>query len=413
MDQLHADCERVAHQYLIDTVDNAIRDLVDNGIMDIDEERFLSQHLPSHLSWASDYQVINEKYMEIVLTAEQLDEYRESRRINSPGFIGGGFGIQGAAQGMAVAAAANVAIGVAHGIFNAGATVLSTIGDIHKKSMLYKDSNTIEHLSASIYRLVFQVHLTIVDIVNARHPTKVFYDVSSEDLAASNGLQENVSKGRITGDKSASILIEAMTLNPYEPSLYDLWLERFGDADCKLEDAANYFGIATLPERKRAMVSRRMDGVSLMDNEELDAYLSEIILYAQSLGIKNANHIISDICATTKKESLIKKRDAYISKCIQNGWRVTNISKTSFTITDRSFSLSILKFIAWLCLLFMMMVFLALPFGIVSKAFFMLIVFSAAIYHFRQWRGITLVGSMDYEKGNIYVTKKGEAYKTL
>lgn len=284
MDQLHASCNPVVQQYLVDVIDKAIRDLVAHGVMDIDDDQFLNQHLLPHSSWKEDFAEIDDKYLEIALKAEELNAYRTARRENRGGVIGGGFGLEGAAQGVAVATAANMAIGVVHGIIDVGDKVLSSMGDAEKKAKLYSDHHTTTHLAESVYRLIFQVHFALVDIVNNRQPNRPFDNVSEEDGAKAKGLLENISKGRITGEEVDACLIQALRLNPFEPALYALWLDRHGDVDGNLERIAQYFGGQGLSDNKRKMLLQHKESLKFSSPEECTASLANFEQYAHLIG---------------------------------------------------------------------------------------------------------------------------------
>lgn len=439
MDQLHTDCEHVAHGYIAGIIDYAIRDLVNYGIMDVDEDRFLNQYLPPHLTWTSDYHIIDDKYMEIVLSSEKLDEYRSLRRENSPGLIGGGFGIQGAAQGIAVATAANVAIGLAHGVFNLGAKALSAIGDAQNKAILFSDNSTVEHLSASIHRLVFQVHFAIVELVNSRSGAIIFDDVSEEDRATSNGLYENVKKGRIVGDKSDECLIGALAINPYEPLLYSLWFDRHGDADGRLEVVAKFFGIDSVTEHKRKLIYNCLDKLRLSHAVDNKPCLTEVEQYAHSLGVINVCDLIPDIIALTEqidlahrtvngqlyvtneeadsarvieiniRDELIERRDQYIKLSTSNGWIATNINEDGFTLSNCKHKVAI-----FITTLFVSMFLLLAPLAWLNVPGALIpIALLASWYITTKVVCTTLIGSMSYVNGRILITNNGKVHKLL
>ncbi len=75
--------------------------------------------------------------MEIELTGEQLDEYRTLRRQTRGRIIGGGFGISGAAKGIATAGLANMTIGAAHGAVNLVGKGITSITNSNKKHKIY------------------------------------------------------------------------------------------------------------------------------------------------------------------------------------------------------------------------------------------------------------------------------------
>ena len=283
MDQLHLNCTKVAQQYLDGPIDQAIRNLVSIGIMDIDDERFRNKFLAPYRTWEHDFAEVDDKYLAIILKAEELAKYKAARREDrGGGIVGGGFGLEGAAAGMAVATAANVAIGVVGGVFNLGADALSAMGDGMQKWSLYNDSNTKNHLAESIYRLVFQVHLAIVDAA-AQHQKNVYEKISDEDRLKAKSLFVNLSKGRIAGDIAESYLIESISLNPFEQSSYFLWLDLYGDVDGHLSNVAVHFGIREVSDRKRQMLLQHKETLKVSTAEECEASLIDLENYAKNI----------------------------------------------------------------------------------------------------------------------------------
>lgn len=263
LDQLVANCTLVAREYLDYSIDIAIRDLVTFDVMDIGDEYFIKHYLMHWFNWDVEFKVIGDKYLEIVLNPHEFDQYKSANDGNSGGVIGGGFGLEGATQGFVIATAANLALGLVHGFVSGLGEAVISMGETHKKSKLFKDPYTNNYLSDCIYQLVFKVHYAVIDAINDRQPNRLSGNVSEEDYLKAKSLLENISKGRITGDQSDALLIDALILNPYEPELYYFWLNRHSDSDKKLECLAEYFGVLSLLVRKREidLVARTFDSV--------------------------------------------------------------------------------------------------------------------------------------------------------
>jgi hypothetical protein len=251
LDHLIANCTLVAQEYLDYGIDIAIRDLVTFDVMDIGDEYFIKHYLMHWFNWEADFKVIGDKYLEIVLNPHEFNKYKSTNDGNSGGVIGGGFGLEGATQGFVIAAATNLALSLAHGVVSELDKAVNSIGETHKKSKIFKDPHTKNYLSDCIYQLVFKVHYAVIDAINDRQPNRLSGNVSEEDYLKAKSLLENISKGRITGDQSDALLIDALILNPYEPELYYFWLNRHNDADGKLQCLAEYFGVQSLLVRKR------------------------------------------------------------------------------------------------------------------------------------------------------------------
>lgn len=112
-------------------------------IYDIDARQFFEEfYQRRYFHWEEDFGEVQDSYMSIRLKQKQLDEYRTMRRQTRSRWVGGGFGIGGALKGAAKAGAMNMASGALHGLFNAGAKVLSMADESNKKSSLYRNAKS-------------------------------------------------------------------------------------------------------------------------------------------------------------------------------------------------------------------------------------------------------------------------------
>lgn len=107
MDDIHSKCTDQFIPMLRETAEIAVQDIVAHGIYDIDLELF-GDYMGNHVTWDEDFAVIDDKYMGIVLKADELDAYRTQRRESRGRWVGGGFGFSGAVKGAMQAGAMNI-----------------------------------------------------------------------------------------------------------------------------------------------------------------------------------------------------------------------------------------------------------------------------------------------------------------
>jgi len=286
MDELHVKFSQVAKTYLETPIDIAIRDLVEIEVFDVDDEFFLKKYLSPHISLEEGFGVIDDKYMEIVLKAEELEAYRQASRSNSSGVMGGGFGVEGAVTGVAAATAVNLFLGAVGGAINAGSKSLSALGDEQKKSKLYNSPDTREHLANIIRRLTFQTHFAYIDAIREYHPEIEFKNVPSENIIRSKAILKNLHMGRITAEKIENNLIDALRLNPYDFSLYTYWVDSYGDSDGNLEGIAQFYGVRELSEYKKKLFLKNKETLNFDTLEEFTSSLGSLKKYAQSIGFQ-------------------------------------------------------------------------------------------------------------------------------
>lgn len=266
IDQLCYELPNITQKYLIGTVDTAIRDLIKLGITDISDELFISQYVIPHLSWKDDISELDDKYMKIILDSAQYEDYRQSTFDNSGRIMGGGFGVEGVVAGMAIATAANLAIGAVSGVFNTANNNLNSIAAKKLKADLFIDSQTRANLADSIYRLVFQVHLAVVDVIREKIDHILYEDVSELNRSKANAIFENIKKDRIPEKDIQKSLLDIIRLNPYIEDLYSFWIDKYGDSDKELWTIAKYYGIRVVNDSKEEIKTNDSNFISF-DND--------------------------------------------------------------------------------------------------------------------------------------------------
>lgn len=250
IDSLHENCSSIFYsQYLNEAIEQAIADLVTYNIFDVNESVFMDKYLSDHFTWGDDWEEIDKQYLEIVLNAKELDDYRASRREGRGKWVGGGFGLSGAVKGSLQAGAINLAAGAAHGAFNLAAKGFSMVGDTIKKEKLFNNPKTKENLTLAVYMQIYFVHYAVVSAITDKSSTKI-YMPSSHDIDSAKSILENIQKNRVTADKVKELLAKAIALNPYNSSLYECWFEKYMDASGQLERIACFFGEDTITIKK-------------------------------------------------------------------------------------------------------------------------------------------------------------------
>lgn len=197
-------------------IDDAIEKLADRNIFDIDSEYFTATYFKRYDTWSPAHERIAEQYAEIVCSTAEMDAYRTTRRQNSGQVIGGGFGLDGVVQGLAVAGAANLAIGAAHGLFNLVAKGLRSIGDSGKKNQIFVEPQTKAALVSGLEKSVLNVHLSLLDALDASTDISSNYQrVSISDQDKALRMLRNLQRGALSNANPGSVLTQVLTLDPY------------------------------------------------------------------------------------------------------------------------------------------------------------------------------------------------------
>lgn len=184
-----------------------IKDLIEHSIFDIDEDQFFEKYQATVrerdlLSPLAEFLVLIER-PELALSA------------SGGGIIGGGFGLEGAAQGMAIAAAANLLTGTISAA-NANARRAT---DKQKIANFIKRGDTRRRVFETISAVALAAQDVFLEILQVK--TGVYIERPSlDDEKKAKAIVRNVAKGRLPAETMQAALLEAIKLNPYDPLAY-------------------------------------------------------------------------------------------------------------------------------------------------------------------------------------------------
>lgn len=147
---------------------------------------------------------VYDRYAEVVMDEEELNEYRKARREGRARWQGGGFGLAGALSGAVTAGALNLVMGAGHMVFNAIGRTFSSIATSFKLSKIYDDPNTCKTLLKGLRLSVFNLHFALVcclDELDIDHvPASGL--VTPEEHRQGEAILSNVDKLPTEDDKS-------------------------------------------------------------------------------------------------------------------------------------------------------------------------------------------------------------------
>lgn len=242
-ESIEQNLNRISNEYLIKTADAAVADLISNAIFDIDDGAFLHQYEQERLSWTEDIASINQEYLAIALGEEAYNEYQASKRSSSGGIIGGGFGLEGAAAGMAIATAANVALGTAASLASSLAKGLNSYANKISIQTLFNREETKRQLARAVFRLVFNAHYAVAELINSRNDTKVLEVVGAEDSLKSKAITNNLTKSRVPDGHISNCLASALGLDPFNHDIYAQWKRYYESQSDEADRACAFFGV--------------------------------------------------------------------------------------------------------------------------------------------------------------------------
>lgn len=255
IEDVHRDCFDKGNETIAIGIDEAINIIISYGIYDIDFENFISNYYSKYYDWPDVFDEVDMQYLKIVYDAEQLDEYRTQRRQNRGRWVGGGFGLEGAMKGALTAGAMNMTTGALHGLANIGGKLISSAIDNSEKRKLFRDPNTLLTLSNGIYDNICNIHLAIHDVLIDYNKGSLWSPVYTKEAEKAKNLLSNID--RIPDiETRKTLLLEALTLNPYNFSIFQFIIEHDLDSEDSIVELANYFGfnLDTVVEEKLAAI---------------------------------------------------------------------------------------------------------------------------------------------------------------
>lgn len=286
-DDLHEKCTDIfLGHYMGNAITHALKVLSAHDIFHISEDTFFNTYIkPNYITWEDDFAVFDDKYLSIVLKAEELDAYRTERRENRSKWMGGGFGLEGAVKGAVQAGALNVASNLAHGVFNLAAKGVSAIGDSLKKQELFNDPETADSLATAVYNQIFTLHFAVCDALEKEKNQSIAY-VTASDRKKAEGLIESISQNRVPSKDAKSLLVEAIGLSPYTSSYYKLFLSRYGDQSLELQAVGDFFGV-NVAGLKKKLLEERKGQLDFLNKDKVSSSIRTLDNLAQQLGVSD------------------------------------------------------------------------------------------------------------------------------
>lgn len=276
-ERLPVDLENV----FTETAAMVAHDLATHGIYDVSEKTIRADLEVRAEAVAEGFNRVQGRYFDIIGKAAELEAQRQEARENRGQIVGGGFGIEGAARGMALAAVANAAIGLTYGLVNLTAKAASDLGDKAKKRQMLQDPATKADIGGFLVRIALQgAELVAANVNNGA----TFEAVTDEARQKSAAMVENVAAGRVPDDQVQPVLVQALTLDPFNTEAWTVWLDRFGDQDSSVAACADVFGISEVQAHKAKLIAERKAALSWSTPEECRANSLILEQHAERLG---------------------------------------------------------------------------------------------------------------------------------
>lgn len=279
---------------ILPAVEIGIKTFVDYDIYEFDEEELAKRIFQKYSFFEDAFTEINDSYQKIVLSQEELDNYRVRRRESRGQWIGGGFGVGGAVKGALQAGAMNLAAGAVHMVFNGVGKVFSAIGSSIEKTLVFDKEKSEQSLAKAIWRMIYNSHFLIIELLNTAKDDEIIealYTPEREKKAST--ILKNIKKYP-PKDKEAlkDKYREILKTCPYVKELFEELLENFQDPTGDLQVLGDNLGIDVL-SLKEKIVKTYIKEINWSDSEKLSQSLKGFEVLVRDFGISGQEEILS------------------------------------------------------------------------------------------------------------------------
>lgn len=225
--------------------------------------------------WMQIYYPLIQQCQNIMSENEVEHEYRDLRKDSRTRIVGGGFGLKGAAKGMATAGAINGLTGAAHSVVN----MLGNLGSNHKMNSRLKALDTKETRQALIDAFeenIVELSDIVADILNSKGIKTVVYDASA--IRKNQIIIENCYKRDL--NEVGRAINEAIIAYPYnEQNFLTYYLLEYNHTqDSEFDELVEYLGYSS-DKLKRAALDTMAD---IAYDKDEDKYISGIEAYCEA-----------------------------------------------------------------------------------------------------------------------------------
>lgn len=276
VNQAETDCLRIIYGF----ADTFVNKVIDAGFYDLSTERFLEEYvarMTRRLETVSVCDAIVDKYVEIEQEKEEVKRYRELRKEARGRMIGGGFGLDGAVAGMAMAGTLNAISGLGHSAVNAIGNMGTDAEAQQKGRKIYENAQTRQRLREALETDLFVIFKGYLYLLEDK--LDLHFRVRSEaDQTRVDTVISNISHRELSRDDALDMIAELFQTDPYNDGLYRYVLQRFGDSNLELQQIAEAFSMEKeLDAYKRAVLQKIADDMpaeTIADCEQVIENLS-------------------------------------------------------------------------------------------------------------------------------------------
>ena len=283
--------------------------LIESGYYDINASELISLYnkTNAYSNWERAYDKIAEKYIALELSKEQQEAYRKARKNSRGRLVGGGFGVAGAAKGIATAGVFNLATGAVHGTVNMVGNAVTKSIVSSRKSKVFSDDATLEELATGIYQAVYHARNAILSYLHSTS-TIAFAPISEKAERECATRLSNYKKIDFSEEKLKDELLYLLNLDPFNIDVYIYALNQFGDVNSELEHITELFWLTD------SFREYRFNKISAYAQEtvyinDYKGWITDSVEYAKKLG------------ASFTDDEQVKEISAMLNSVLMKKWK--------------------------------------------------------------------------------------------
>lgn len=247
------------------------------------------QYANEHGYLNSFYEASDSVCDKIISVNEDLEaqkQYRQERKDNRARWEGGSFGgtvVDNYAH-QAELGMMNIAEGIGHSIWNAGANSVSKMMANSELKQIFSDSKTREIMEKGVLEAAFALHYVLIQLISDAKQEIVWNVPSESDMTTAQRLLNNIKSGAVPKEKVNQIYQKILILNPYNLELFENMLAVFGDENGELGALADYYGVA-LQDSKDRQALRYVKDIQGETEEDSVKAKEKLIEYCGTLSL--------------------------------------------------------------------------------------------------------------------------------
>lgn len=290
------------NQYFISALDvgldEAKRDLMSMGILNVDEEA-LYEFLKG-FGYLNDYLTIENSFMEEVNAVYEDLEYkklaREERKDNRARWVGGSYSSRpnyiDEYMHQAELGARNAIEGAGHSLINAVGNMASKASANAKLGNLYRNEEVRQKFELGVERANSNLKFAVKNFLQNRLGIDDWKIPTKNECIMAKRLRNNYYTSGLSEEQRKEMLIQSFNLNPFNRELYSIMLENYLSESASITQIAGFFGVK-LDDEKDKITLEFLSKIIGNSEEEAKKAKEELLKFYKKIGIDNYEELES------------------------------------------------------------------------------------------------------------------------